>query len=111
MADDARRRLPSVEKAIADISPEDIRVRVLGTVIDVQDSALMLDDGSGKLHVTFENPVTTKPNQLVRVFGRVIPLEQGVQLQGELVQDMSHLDVNLYKKVHALINKKLIINI
>ena len=105
MPEDTRRRLPSVERTIDTLSPDDIRVRILGTVIDKQDTTLILDDGSGKLQATFETPITAEPNQLVRVFGRLIPVENGFQLQGELIQDMSRLDFSLYKKVRSLINK------
>ncbi len=43
-----------------------------------------------------------KPKQLVRVFGRVIPVESGFELQGEIMQDMSDLDLDLYKKTKKL---------
>ena len=38
---------------------------------------------------------------MVRVFGRVIPVENGFEMQGEIVQDMSQLDIELHRKVES----------
>ena len=94
-----QRRVPAIERRIADIKPEDIRVRVTGTVVDMQGEAAVLDDGSGKIHIALEQGTEIKPGALVRVFGRVIALEDGMELQAEIVQDMSGLDLELLKKV------------
>lgn len=104
MPEDFQRRLPSVERQVAGIRPEDIRVSVIGTVIDrdAEGRAFVMDDGTGKVAVALEAPAELKLHQLVRVFGRVIPLEQGVELQGEIVQDMSRLDPDLLKAVRDL---------
>ena len=106
MADDFsdnqfQRRMPSVERRISGIKPEDIRITVIGTVIDKQGNKIVLDDGTGKIEAIFEEPVKTNMNSMIRVFGRVIPIEDGFELQGEIIQDMSQLDFELYKKVNA----------
>ncbi len=97
-----QRRLPAKERNISDIKPEDIRVGVTGTIIGKQGNIIVLDDGSGKVNVSFEEPVKFRENQLVRVFGRVMPLESGVEIQGEIMQDMEGLDLELKKKVENL---------
>ena len=97
-----RRRLPSVFRKVSDIRNEDMRVSVIGTVIDKAEDGLVLDDGTGKIDVTFIEPPGSDFKSLVRVFGRVIPMESGFQLQGELVQDMGGLDMELLKKVEQL---------
>ena len=102
---DARKRMTAQERKIKDIKAEDVRVAVLGTVIDRKESTIVLDDGSGKISITFDEPVDLEINQLVRVLGRVIPLENGFELQGEIAQDMSKLDMELYKKVKELETK------
>ena len=104
MPEEFQRRLPSTEREIASIQAGDIRVSVIGTVIDKNEEGtrLVLDDGTGKVSVTLETPAEAGVNQMVRVFGRVIPLEKGVELQGELVQDMSKLDMAFVKKVKGL---------
>jgi len=72
----------------------------LGTVIDRNGDRLVLDDGTGQITVTLEG--AAEVNQMVRVFGRVIPLESGFELQGEVAQDMSRLDLGLLKRVKGL---------
>lgn len=96
---DFRRRLPSVFRRVSEISSEDMRVSVIGTVIDRADDGIVLDDGSGKIDVTLTEKPEVESGGLVRVLGRVVPLETGFQLQGELVQDMKGLDMGLLGKV------------
>jgi len=99
-----RRRIPSVERRISEIMAEDMRVSVIGTVIDKQDDSIMLDDGTGKISIGFDSSVDVETDQLVRVFGRVIPIEQGFELQGEIIQDMSSVDKELLRKLRSLPN-------
>ena len=106
MADDFsdnrfQRRMPSVERKISSIKAEDIRIRILGTILDKKDTHMVVDDGTGKIEVFFEEPVGGEINQMVRVFGRVIPVENGFEMQGEIVQDMSQLDIELHRKVEG----------
>lgn len=96
------RRLPSVGKRISEIGKGDVRVRLLGTIIDKRENVIVIDDGTGKINVTFAEPVKFEVNQLVRVFGRVIPSENEFEIQGEIAQDMTDVDLDLYKKVNEL---------
>ena len=100
---DFQKRMPSVDRRVADIAQDDIRVAVIGTVIDSQDTRLVVDDGSGKVTVSFEEPAKTGMGKLVRVMGRVIPMENGVEIQGDFLQDMTGLDMELKKKVDGLV--------
>ena len=47
-----------------------------------------------------ETPKGFEINDIVRVFGRVIPIEGGVEISGEILQDMSNVNMELYKKTH-----------
>jgi len=97
-----KRRIPSVERRISEIMAEDMRVSLIGTVIDKQEDSIILDDGTGKITIGFDNPVEIETDQMVRVFGRVIPLEQGFELQGEILQDMNRIDIELLKRMREL---------
>jgi hypothetical protein len=96
------RRLPSIGRRVSEIGKEDIRVRLLGTVIDKKENVIVIDDGTGKINVSFAEPVDFEANHLVRVFGRVIPVEEGFEIQGEVAQDMKDVDLGLYMKVNEL---------
>ncbi|MBU0953771.1 MAG: OB-fold nucleic acid binding domain-containing protein [Nanoarchaeota archaeon] len=99
MPEGFNRRLPAIPRLISEISSDDIRVRIMGTVLDVSGNRLVLDDGTGKVTVTFEELPAVAPHQLVRIFGRVIPLDGGVELSGELLQDMTGLDLALHRSL------------
>ncbi|MBI4015296.1 MAG: hypothetical protein HY362_01090 [Candidatus Aenigmarchaeota archaeon] len=97
-----KRKLPAVEKSISDVDPEkDVRVRLLGTVIAADDSSIIVDDGTGKTEVVFENPDligSAGVGKRVRVVARVLPLLEGFECRGEAVQDLEGFNLELYRK-------------
>ena len=96
------RRLAAFDRNVSDIVKDDVRVRIVGMVIDKKDNVVVLDDGTGKINVVFDEPVNAEVNKNVRIMGRVMPTEKGFEIQGEILQDMSGLDLGLYKKVRSL---------
>ncbi|MFB6076867.1 MAG: OB-fold nucleic acid binding domain-containing protein, partial [Candidatus Nanohaloarchaea archaeon] len=99
MPQDDRRRQPAVRKDIDDIdADDDVRVRVLGTVLEARQDSVMLDDGSGTAEVFLDadDLDAVEEGQRVRVFGRVLPAPDGFEIQGEILQDMSDLYMDLY---------------
>lgn len=92
------RRSPAVMRKISEINPEkDIRVRILGKVIDKNDNFIIIDDGSSKAEIITD--INAEMNDFVRVFARVLPLEDGYELRAEIIQDINSLNIDLYKKV------------
>ncbi|MFH1474178.1 MAG: replication protein RepA [Candidatus Aenigmatarchaeota archaeon] len=97
------RRLVAVEKRIEEIQPElDVRVRLMGTVIDVAHNSIVIDDGSGKIDISFERDPLVKEGQLVRVITRVLPLIDGFQCRGEAVQTLDGFNIDLYNKAKEI---------
>ena len=98
-----------VKKKIEEINPEvDLKVKILGFVVDKKDDTIILDDGSKKVKVFVDNPARVEKmniNQLIRVFGSTLPTEDGFEVKADAVQDLSNLNINLYKKVEELYNK------
>jgi hypothetical protein len=98
-----KRRLPAIEKVISDIHPDsDVRIRVTGTVIDAGSNSLVIDDGTGKLEVYFEELPSIRHGQLVRAIVRIIPLIDGFECKGEVLQDLSGFDLETYKKARGM---------
>lgn len=92
------RRAPAVHRKIKEINPEkDIRVRILGNVIDTGDGVFVVDDGSAKAEIVADEQKAAT-GDTVRIIARVLPLESGYELRAEAVQDMSMLDTELYKR-------------
>jgi hypothetical protein len=99
-----KRRLPALEKRIADIQPEaDVRVRLLGTVIDSSLNSVVLDDGSGKIEIYFEDQPNVRNGQLVRVITRILPLIDGFECKGEVLQNLDDFNLDLYKKTKEIV--------
>ena len=95
----AYKRHPAVLRKITEINPEkDIRVRIIGNVIDANESSIIVDDGHSKTEVIADN-INCVTGDTVRVFARVLPLEEGFELRGEIIQKMNDLDLELYKKI------------
>jgi len=99
---DFQKRMPSVDRKVSEIGEGDIRVSIIGTVIGGQDNRLVVDDGTGKVSVSFEQPVKAESGKLVRVMGRVIPMEGGAEIQGDVLQPMDGMDMKLKKRVDEL---------
>ncbi len=98
MEDFTFKRSPAVYRNVNEINPEkDSRVRLLGKVINKKDDILIIDDGTKVAEITMMNDFDVAIGETVRVFCRVIPLEEGYELRGELIQKMNDLNVEYYK--------------
>jgi len=98
-----KRRLPSIEKSISEIHPDsDVRIRLIGTIIDIGPNSIVLDDGSGKIEVYFEEIPKVRQGQLVRVITRILPLIDGYECKGEILQSLDGFNLKLYKKARDL---------
>lgn len=94
------RRLPAILKRVTNINPEkDVRVRILGRVIDKADGTIVVDDGSSTAQIVTD--AQCEVDDMVCVFARVLPLEDGYELRGEIVQNKNSMDMALYKKVYG----------
>lgn len=97
-----KRRLPCIEKTVSEISEQDIRVSVIGAVIDNKDRRVVIDDGTGRLEASFDLPIDAKNADIVRIFSRVMPVENGLELHGEILQNVSKMDMDVLRKVKEL---------
>jgi phospholipid N-methyltransferase len=98
------KRMPAKPRKIADIIPEeDIRVQLMGTVIDFSESVMVIDDGQSTANMAIDEKTIMSPGIhsgiLVRAFCRVIPLESRYELRAEIIQDMSKIDIDLYRRI------------
>ncbi len=98
-----------IKKSIAEVDPEvDYKVKIIGLVIDKTDTSLLVDDGKDKVRVFIEPEWLEKIDihQLVAVFGTTIPSDEGFDLKADVIQDLTGLNLNLYKKVEELYKKQ-----
>jgi len=101
-----------IKRNIPEINPEvDLKIKVLGFVVDKKENTFVIDDGSGKVKVFVDESSlldNININQLIRVFGSTLPTEDGFEIKVDAIQDLSNLNINLYKKVEELYNKVLV---
>ena len=96
------KRQTAVSRKIIGINPEtDIRVRILGHIIDKSDGVLVVDDGSAKAEIVTDDFDAFDIDDTVRIFCRVLPLENGYELRAEIIQKLNSMDMELYRKVYG----------
>jgi hypothetical protein len=78
-----------IDKTVTGVIVEDVPPQSAGSVPAPQMEVMLEADVLAAL----------KPDDRVRIFARVLPLESGFELRGEIVQDMSALDAELHKRV------------
>lgn len=105
MADQERKkRNPLVEKRISDVTQKDVRVALIGTIVEKEASihAILIDDGKTNIRVLLPEELFNKydTGRLVRVIGLVAPALDGddKEIRGEIIQDFSKLDKDLYRE-------------
>ncbi len=79
-------------------------VRILGTALELREGCFTLDDGEGQIQVMAdpEKLSSIREGQRVRVIGRIFKDPEAV-LQGEIIQDMDKLDLDLHRSVRQLL--------
>ncbi|MDY6761727.1 MAG: OB-fold nucleic acid binding domain-containing protein [Candidatus Nanohaloarchaea archaeon] len=108
MPQDDFERAAATPRDVAEIDAEgDVRVRVLGTVLETRQDSLMLDDGTGTVEVfaDADDMEQVQDGQRIRVFGRVMPTADSFEMQAELVQDMTDVDMDMYEEVADAVGK------
>ena len=97
-----------IEKKINEIDiSSDIKIRILGTIVSKIEDSIFVDDGTGTVQVAISQDMAlnVSENQLVRVFGRLRSSGDGFDLYGEIVQNMSKLNLKQYNAVMEHYNK------
>ncbi|MDD4354111.1 MAG: replication protein RepA [Candidatus Nanoarchaeia archaeon] len=104
-----KKRSVAFNKKISEVSKDDSRVALVGTVIDVDEKNFVftLDDSSKKINVILLDEQLihkAKIGKILRVIGVIIAGDSGIELKGELVQDFTGLNVEYYNKYLELAN-------
>ncbi len=99
---------PARSRKISEIKIGDERVRVIGLVVDKKEAEFMLDDGSSRLTVVFDDPAVVEGVEIgsrVRVFGMPLNVAGAHELRAEIVQRVDGLDLGLYEEVRREVKK------
>jgi uncharacterized protein YdeI (BOF family) len=101
-----QKRKPTIFTTVDKLNKDMIRICLVGTIVSRNEtiSSFALDDGTGTITVIlndvdkFDN---VKDGQIVRVFGKIWGEGADIEIQGDLVQDFTDIDLQLFKKVFA----------
>jgi len=102
-----RRRAAAEPKNIEEIDPQtDIRTRILGTAISIEDESVTLDDGTGSVEIFVQEDDLDdiSENQRIRVLGRVLPTPESFEIQAEVVHLVNDDEAELYDRVKKIVN-------
>ncbi len=104
------RRLPGVEKSIAKITGEEHRVSIIGVVVEKNEmnNSALIDDGTGRAIAYFatqEEYNKAKEGRVIRIIGKVRK-DENIEIDVEIIQDMSKLDLGLYEQVKYVIQER-----
>ena len=103
----SERRHPAVEKKISEVNEDNTRIKLVGTIISIDESIpmIVIDDGTGIANIVVDEIKFNIGNQ-IRVIGRVINTEP-VEIRAEIVQDFSKVDMEIYNKYLEILSKAL----
>ena len=86
-------------KNIKDIKRTDDRVRILGIVVGESENNIIVDDSTGEIPISTENPEIFP--KIVRVLGRVQNSENKLFIIPDIIQDMNNLDLKKFRQVYT----------
>ena len=93
------------EKLVKDVNENDRKVAVSGYVVSKEEHSIVIDDGSAQIPVFFDQ-IEVPDVKYLRVFGRVIPYQEGLQIQADVIQDLGSMNYELYKKMIKIMQQK-----
>lgn len=102
-----QRRAPAKPKNIEEIDPQrDIRTRVVGTVISLEEESVTVDDGTGSVEIFMQEDDIegVEDNDKIRVLGRVLPTPDSFEIQAEIVHSLEDVDMETYNTVKKIVN-------
>lgn len=101
----SKKRSVGKEKKISNVSSDDTRAKLVGTITSKDDdsSLLTLDDGEDQARVVTEelDSVDFEVGDKIRIIGLVrqsLSEEEDFEINAEIIQDASDLDMDIYNK-------------
>ncbi len=89
------------EKFVKDLSFNDSTICLCGRVLQKRDQGFILGDDTGEVYVNMSelSDVNCDEGRNFRVFGRLMPYEDGFEIQAAILQEAESLDKEAYKKL------------
>jgi len=97
------RRAPSVLKSISQVTENDIRVKLFGTVAEKAEGSILLKDDTGEIRIDTDQ--SFEEGTKLSVMGRPVKTEKGLELNPEIISRIPGINEKLYKSVLSLSSK------
>lgn len=92
---------PAKWRVIKDISPNDVKVRVIGRIVESRSGFVVLDDGSGSIVVRTDEELEI--GNIIRAIGNIHKKKDGdLEIDASIIQNMNDLDFPRYMEVYEL---------
>ncbi len=110
MEEKRKKRNVAIEKRISELTEDDLRVKVLGEVIekDPSNNSIIIEYNGENLTILLDDKMfkSVEKGKIIRVIGIVAPPLEGekVELKGEVIQNFTDLNLGLYEKYLKLKN-------
>jgi len=89
-------------RKISELSQKDSKVALVGNITQRKDSSFVLDDGTARIEVFFDNDsINVLDIKTVRVFCSV----SDERLTADVVQKLDGMDIELFKKAEDLYSR------
>ncbi|MBD3195432.1 MAG: hypothetical protein GF317_10275 [Candidatus Lokiarchaeota archaeon] len=113
-----------IRKSVSNISPKDNKIAITGRIVNINNvnlelksfKSILIDDGSGTVNclitdgTIINNIDKLEVGRLIRILGHLEFYKEdnntSYDFYGYIVQDMSKLDIELYKKVLEIRRKQ-----
>ena len=100
---------PYKEKKISEINEKDSRIKIIGTVLDVDENKITVDDGSGNIDILLGeyskiDSRFIKIGDLIKIFGRVYS-KDSIKVFGDVAQVINGLDIKKYLEIKSKMKK------
>lgn len=90
------------EKFIKDLDFSDFKIAVSGTVVSIRENGFLLGDGSGEVYVNtseMEAKSDRKEKDVLKVMGRIVPYENGFEIQADIIRNITGVDLGALKRI------------
>ena len=90
------------ETLIRNIKVVNEKVAISGILVLIENEFCLIDDGTSTAKAFFTD-LNFPLGSYIRIFGIVVSLDNGIEIQADLVQDLSKIDKILHRRVKELL--------
>jgi hypothetical protein len=91
---------PYKEIKIKDLGRE-VKLSIAGVIVSKSEKSFVIDDGTGSAVIKYK--ISLPLNSFCKIFGTLLPQDQGFAVNADAVQDLSSMNQELYRRINKII--------